>query len=212
MQSPAFGGQEKADLLKGIQGKYSRLPGMTVTYTREVITRSMSMLGDRLKGDLARGRIHFRPPHFLRLDQETPEQETVIADSETLWWYIPKRKIVYKYPARTFAAELRLLSDIVRGLTQVEEGFDVSLVGKDKEGRSMIELRPDPPWVEIDHLVISATEEYEIRQVDIQNQLGNLTIFRLEDLSVRNGFEDGFFMLLPLEGVTIVEEEDPRQP
>ena len=211
LQSMAFGADQKADLLKGIQDKYSKFPGITVTYTREVITRSMSMLGDRVKGDLATGRLYFRPPHFIRLEQETPEPETIIADSETLWWYVPKKKTVYKYPSQKFAVELRLLSDVFKGLTKVEEGFDVSLLGRDKDGRSMIELRPNPPWVEIDHLVISATKEYEICQVDIQNQMGNLTIFRLEDLTVRKGFKEGFFRFSPLEGVIIVDQEDPGQ-
>ena len=78
------------DILEGIRKNYGSLPGLTLSYSREVITRSMAMLGDQVKGDLATGHMFFKPPCFLKLEQKTPKQETVISDEETLWWYIPR--------------------------------------------------------------------------------------------------------------------------
>ena len=53
-RSAVFAKDDLSTILEGIRGKYGNLPGLSVGYTREVITRSMSMLGDKVKGDVAR--------------------------------------------------------------------------------------------------------------------------------------------------------------
>ena len=62
-------------ILKGIRALYGPLPGLEVSYEREVITRSMAMLGVQTQKDLASGKIYFKPPHFLRVQQEKPKHE-----------------------------------------------------------------------------------------------------------------------------------------
>ena len=49
--SAALASQESLPgILKGIQAKHCDLPGLKIEYTREVVTRSMSMLGNQLQG------------------------------------------------------------------------------------------------------------------------------------------------------------------
>ena len=205
--SPVLGSDHLSGILEGIRNKHSHLPGLTVNYTREVITRSMSMLGNQVKGDLATGRIYFSPPYFLRLEQETPQAETIIANGETLWWYIPEKKQAYQYPFLKFGKELKLLSDIFRGLVRVEENFQVAMLMQEEEGAYGIELRPDPPWQEIDRIVLTVTGGYDIRQVDIHNQLGSITRFKLEGLAEREKFDKDFFRFTVPGGVRLVKEE-----
>jgi outer membrane lipoprotein carrier protein len=206
--SPVLGSDNLAGVLEGIRNKHNHLPGLTVNYTREVITRSMSMLGNQVKGDMAAGRIYFRPPYFLRLEQATPQAETIIADGETLWWYIPEKKQAHQYPFLKFGKELKLLSDIFRGLVRVEENFQVAMPMQEEQGEYKIELRPDPPWQEIDRIVLTVTGNYDIGQVDIHNQLGSITRFRLEGLAEREKFDENFFHFTAPEGVKLVKEYD----
>ena len=204
--SPAAGSDHLSQILEGIRNKHSQLPGLTVNYTREVITRSMSMLGHQVKGDLATGRIYFRPSYFLRLEQETPQPETIIADGKKLWWYIPAKRVAHEYPFQEFGKELRLLSDIFRGLVRVEENFQVAMLMQEKQEGYRIELRPDPPWQEIERIIIDVTNVYDIRQVDIHNQLGSVTRFKLDGLSAREKFDEDFFNFKVPEGVRLVDE------
>jgi outer membrane lipoprotein carrier protein len=206
--SPVSGSDNLSGVLEGIRNKHNHLPGLTVKYTREVITRSMSMLGNQVRGDMAAGRIYFRPPYFLRLEQKTPQAETIIADGETLWWYIPEKKQAHQYPFLKFGKELKLLSDIFRGLVRVEENFQVAMLMQEGQGEYKIELRPDPPWQEIDRIVLTVTEGYDIDQVDIHNQLGSITRFRLEGLAERGQFDKEFFHFTAPEGVKLVKEND----
>ena len=203
----AFGNANVTDILEGIRGKYGNLPGLSIAYTREVITRSMSMLGNRVKGDLATGQMFFKPPYFLRLEQKTPSPETLIANEDTLWWYIPDKKRAHKYSSQEFGKELRILSDIFRGLTQVTKNFQIVMNDQTEQGNYQIELIPDPPWQEIDRIKITVNHSYEIRVVNIQNQLGTITRFTLEGLTIKEIFEKGFFQFVVPQGVQLVEEK-----
>jgi outer membrane lipoprotein-sorting protein len=205
-QSPVSGGDRLSGIIEGIHEKYRKLPGLEVGYTRDVITRSMSMLGAQARGDLATGHIYFRPPHFLRLEQETPKHETIITNGETLWWYIPDKKCAHKYPSEQFGKELNLLSDIFRGFTQLEKQFKVGIVDQNDAGEYLIQLEPDPPWQDIDRLRITVTPKYDIRVLDIYNQLGSITRFTLKNLAVKEDFEEGFFHFALPEGVKLIEE------
>ena len=206
--SPAKGSDDSADILKGIQEKYQALPGLTMTYTREVITRSMSMLGNKVKGDTATGRIFFAPPCRLRLEQESPRPETLITNGETIWWLIPDKKRAHCYPAQKFGKELSLLSDIFRGLTSVENGFKIAAIPHKVKNEFQIELRPDPPWQEISRIVLTVGNGYEIQVIEIHNQLGGITRFKIENPAVTETFKDNFFLFMLPDGVQLVKEEN----
>lgn len=206
-QGPTSASEELSGILEGIRDKYHHLPGFTVTYTREVITRTMSMLGHQVKGDLATGLIYFAPPHFLRLEQETPEPESLIANGDSIWWYVPKQKRAYRYSSQKSGKEFKLLSDVFQGLGKVGESFHILMVGHNKHNECQIELRPDPPWQDIDRIVLTVTSGYDIRIVDIHNQLGSLTRLELGSLTVRERFDKDFFQFIVPEGVQVVEEK-----
>ena len=205
----AFNGLAVADetlvnILEEIQKNYGSLSGLSVPYSREVITRSMSMLGEQARGDMASGTIYFKHPYLLRLEQEKPKAETIIANNDTLWWYIPEKKCAYRYPAKNFGKELQLLSNIFRGLSQVENSFQVLLKDQNKSGKYKIELIPDPPWQEISKINLTVTKKYEIQTVRIHNLLGSITVFKLGDFTEKEGFEKGFFQFVVPEGVRLI--------
>ncbi len=205
-QAPVFGEDPLTAILEGIRERYGKISGLSVPYTREVITRSMSMLGNQAKGDLASGTIHFKPPHFLRLDQEKPSREMIIANDSTLWWYIPGKKEAHQYQSKDFGRELRLLSDIFRGLAEVKDSFKVALKEKDENGNYQIALVPDPPWQEIDHILLRVSPENHIRGVRIFNTLGGVTRFNLGQFRVGKTFDKGFFEFVAPPGVNVISE------
>jgi len=207
LQGPALANGDLTEILEGIRENYGDLPGLTLTYKREVITRSMTMLGDQVKGDLATGRMFFKPPWFLKLVQETPNPETVISDDHTLWWYVPDQKRAYKYSAKEFGKELRLLSDIFRGLIQVENRFQITLLAPNELGENQIELKPNPPWQNIDRIILAVTAEHSIRIMGIHYQLGSVTIFTLSEIAMKKDFEKDFFNFSVPEGVQLEEEK-----
>ena len=209
--SPVLAEDTLSNILQGIKNRYGMTSGLSVPYTRDVMTRSMSMLGAQAKGDLASGIIHFKSPHFLRLDQEKPSPEIIIANDNILWWYIPHKKEAHRYQAKDFGKELRLLSNIFRGLAEVKDSFQVQLQEKDEKGDNLIVLVPDPPWQEINRIILTVSPEHEIRSVRIFNALGSVTRFDLGDFSLGKTFEKGFFEFFAPPGVNVVVDGE-NQP
>jgi outer membrane lipoprotein carrier protein len=204
----AGGDEGLPEILEGILHRYGNLKGLSVTYQREIITKSMALLGEEMKGDLATGKIFFKPPHNLYIKQETPKPETVVTDGRTLWWYIPDKKLVYQYPSYKLGKELILLGDIFRGLRSIGDSFDViqSDLGDKKEYH--LRLIPNPPWEEIDHIDLRVSKEsFEIRSVEVHNILGNITRFILGDLTLENDLDTGMFQFKVPAGVEVVKEK-----
>jgi outer membrane lipoprotein-sorting protein len=205
--TPVTAADQLARILEGVQKRYGSLPGFAVSYEREVITRSMAVLGIQTQKDLASGMIYFKPPYSLRVQQEKPNPELVIINKDTLWWYIPQKKQVYKYPSHKLGQEMQLLSDIFRGLQKVESRFKVTLVADHTDKGDEIKLVPDPPWEQIDHIQLWIDpEKYYIRIIETYNYLGGLTRFTLGEPSAQGVFEKNFFHFLVPEGVTVIEE------
>lgn len=205
LASSVLAKEQGAGILEGVRSKYSQLPGLEVSYTREVFTRSMSMMGDQVKGDAASGHIYFRPPDSLKLEQESPREEVIVTNGQILWWYIPAEKRVYRYPRSQFGEELTVLSDIFRGLSKVKEDFRVEIQSDGPDCDSLVKLTPDPPWREIEKIILGLSEHHDIQIVEIHNQIGGKTRFMLGETHERNDFEEGFFEFKVPQGVRVIK-------
>ena len=208
IQGNALGEEKMSSILDGVQKRYEGLPGLTIQYSREVITRTMAMLGEQARGDMATGTIFFSPPRQLKLQQETPEPETVLVTGDSIWWYVPKKKTAYRYPSEEFGKELGLLSDIFSGLVKAEEKFHIEMLPEKDPHRHRLALWPDPPWQEVDRVVVTVAEKYEIVGVDIYNLMGGITRFRLTHGVKTETFPEGFFDFEVPQGVQVKEGTD----
>ena len=197
-----------SQILDGILKRYGDLPAFTVPYQREIITKSMAMLGDEMKGDLASGKIYFKSPHYLSIKQEEPRLETITTNSHTLWWFIPEKEVVYQYRSNRLGKELQLLGDIFQGLKEVGDSFDVIQSDLGESSEYHLKLVPNPPWEEINSIdLVISKEGFYIRKIDIKNVLGNITRFNLGDLSEREDIDSNFFTFKVPKGVRVIEEE-----
>ena len=204
---PAKSNTGLSDILDGILSKYGNLPGLEVSYERQIITGSMALLGDQITSDKATGKIYFKPKDFLKVLQETPNTEIVTTDGNNLWWFIPKKSIVYKYPSDRLGKELRLLSDIFHGLKEVGDNFDVVQSELSDKDKYQLQLFPNPPWQEIEHINLTVSAEaYNILIVEIYNYLGGITRFVLGEPVINEHLTESFFVFMPPDGVEVVEE------
>lgn len=197
--------QQLSQILEGVQKKYSQLPGLSLPYERESITRSMALLGGGTNKDLAKGKLYFKPPSLVKIQQETPKPETMYTEGSVLWYYAPHKNEAYRYPSPDF---VQILGDVFQGLRDVEERFDVVLSKINEEGRCELKLIPNPPWPSIQHLELTVSQmTYTIQKVEIHDSVGGITRFLLGDLHVEDSFPEGFFRFNVPEGVDVIEEE-----
>ena len=200
-------GDEVSRIIDGMRNRYGNAAGITADYTREAISKTMALLGTADRHDIAQGKLYFRPPYSLRLEQASPQKELLVTDGQSLWWYVPHKKEAYRYPALEFGRELRLLSDILMGLRDAGANFEITLGSHPDTNSFRLILKPDPPWTDIDHLeVVIQRDDYAIKQVEIYNMVGGLTRFVFSDMQEKDRFEEAFFSFSPPHGTKIIDQ------
>ncbi|MBN1850347.1 MAG: outer membrane lipoprotein carrier protein LolA [Deltaproteobacteria bacterium] len=196
------------DVLNGIRKQYADLPGLSIPYQREIISSSMALLGDNGMADQATGEIFLKSPYLIRVEQKTPDPETLTSDGKTLWWYIPMKKQVFEYPSARLGKELFLFIDIFLGLKEIGESFDVMQSGLGEDGAIQLTLIPNPRWEEIDHInILVDRNHFQIRKVEIQNTIGGITRFILGKFNVEKRLTEDFFRFAVPEDVTVIKED-----
>jgi outer membrane lipoprotein-sorting protein len=194
LQATAFPNDQVTTIIGGIRSRYGSALGLTAMYTREAISKTMVTLGVAERHDVAKGTLYFKPPYCLRLEQASPQEELLITDGQTLWWYIPGKKEAYQYAAETFGKELRLLGEVLHGLKGARDNFKITYKDNPEASTYQLVLRPEPPWKDIDHLeLIIGKGDFIITQVDIFNTIGGLTRFMLSDLWEDVSLREGLF-------------------
>jgi outer membrane lipoprotein carrier protein len=194
-------------IMRGIRDRYGNAGGLTSAYSREAITKTMVVLGITERHDMAKGRLFFRPPHMLRLEQVSPQEELLLTDGQTMWWYIPQKEEAYKYSAERFGKELRILSQVLQGLKRAEHNFKISYKEILEDSSYQLILRPEPPWQDIDRLEILIRKgNFAITQVDIFNSIGGLTRFIFSGWRKNVSLEQGLFAFTPPSGTKVMEK------
>ena len=196
-----------AEILNGVSDRYGEVSGLTADYTRESISKTMAMLKAADKHDLAKGKLFFKPPNFLRLEQASPQEELLLTNADTLWWYIPIKREAYKYPVKKFGAELQLLSNILKGMKRIKDDFQISLGPGKEVNASLLMLSPKQPSQEIDHLEVEIDKEnFSIKQVSVYNNLSGVTKFFFKNWEQGNNFNKDFFSFSPPSGIRVIEQ------
>jgi outer membrane lipoprotein-sorting protein len=194
-------------VLKGVIERYKGLPGLSVNYQREIVTKSMAMLGDDVKSDIARGVFLFMPPHYLKVQQDSPTREFIFADNESMYWYIPEDKVAYQYPVNKLGKELGILSDLFMGMINIEKDFEVILEASENKDSYSLKLIPRETWEELDYVRIAVDrDKYYILTVEIVNFIGSITRFKLDEFKERDDLTGDFFRFSVPQGVEVIKE------
>jgi outer membrane lipoprotein-sorting protein len=206
-QQEAFPDDQAAAIIDGIRTRYGNDQGLSALYTREAVSKTMATLGITERRDIAEGRLYFKPPCSLRLEQKSPQEELLLTNGETLWWYIPEKQEAYKYPADSFGKELRLLGDVLQGLKDARTNFAISYTESLEGATYRLMLRPEPPWKDIDHLeLIIGKDDFVIKQLDIVNTIGGLTRFMFSDMKEGLPSQEDLFSISIPPGTRLIME------
>jgi len=196
-----------SSVLDGILKRYGALKGLSVPYKREIMTKSMAMLGSGAKAETATGKILFKPPYYLAIQQAAPGVETITTDGQTVWYYIAAKNTVEEYPVdNDLGKVIRLLSEIFSGLSRAGDSFVVTQSGLGDNKEYHLKLVPNPSWEGIDHIILLVDRgDFNIRVVEMHDLVGGITRFTLDEFSVRKDFKKEDFSFKAPKGVNTIK-------
>jgi len=202
----------KEEILKKLREKYSSMNDLSASYKRVTASPAMDNVFMSASRDQASGRLIFKKPNRLYMDQHKPDPQKMITDGVTLWWYIPEENLAQKFQGAEFSAEVKPLLDFLNGLDRLEAGFKVSLAPPAEKPPATHELiltslKADS---QLKGLTIRLDPvNYNLLGFQMVTALGETTDFFLADLKFNQGFSDAIFQFKAPEGVEVIVNNQP---
>jgi outer membrane lipoprotein carrier protein len=200
----------KAEVLSVLKDRYANITGIAADYTRTAMSPSMEKTYKASNRHLAEGRLFFKKPNKLRLNQTSPDPELLITDGTTVWWYIPEENVVQKYSGQELMTQLKPLLDFLNGLGDLEKSFTVTLMHIQVKGESRYELTLAPKAEETDLLELKVwfkSDNYTLTGFRITSTLREVTDFELRAVRFNPDISDSQFQFQAPAEAEVIDME-----
>jgi len=204
----AWAEAEKAEVLAALKSRYAGITGMAADYTRTAMSPAMEKSYKTSNRHVAEGRLLFKKPNKLRLNQTSPNPELLITDGTTVWWYIPEENVVQKYSGQELMTQLKPLLDFLNGLGDLEKSFSVSLAQTQAKGESRFELTLVPNSEEANLAELKVwfqADDYTLAGFRITSTLKEVTEFELRAVKFNPEISDSQFQFQPPAEAEVID-------
>ncbi|MDR1657019.1 MAG: outer-membrane lipoprotein carrier protein LolA [Deltaproteobacteria bacterium] len=202
--------QQTEAALAGLSERYRALNTFVADYTRTATTPSTDVVFSNQATQTATGVLSWKTLSQLRLDQKKPDEQAMMTDGQTVWWYVPEEKQVYVYRDIDLAEQLSPLLSFMAGLEALNDQFVIlEAAGQDvREGEIGLILEGKQEADQIaDRLIIYCDQQYQLTGFRLISLTGEKTDFFLSKIRVNTKLNDSFFVFKIPRGVEVVEEE-----
>jgi len=192
---------DASELAARIQKRYQGVKSLAADYTRA--SRFVALGAQGSREVRASGRLLWARPVKLRLEQDSPRRELIIAGGGVAWWVRPQRKRADLYPLDRFTGGLVSLLDALGGLSRLDRDFKVSLAAPEMAaeapaGSLVLSLEPRYQRADLKRLVLwLGPRDLLLRGFAIYNLVGDVTIYRLERVRINVPAPAGDFAYQP---------------
>jgi outer membrane lipoprotein-sorting protein len=165
-----------------VQARYQQVTSLAADYQRKSVFVATGQDVERTV--VGGGHLLWSRPLALKLDQNEPRRELIVAQNAQVWWVRPERGRADLYPLDRFTSGLRSLLDALGGLARVDEAFVVEppAAGEALDGEEglTLALKPKEARADIKRLVLWFDErELLIKGFRIVSLIGDVTEYRL---------------------------------
>ncbi|MDR3135617.1 MAG: outer membrane lipoprotein carrier protein LolA, partial [Deltaproteobacteria bacterium] len=183
-----LGADQKAvdKALSGLSKRYVGLETFVAKYSRTTTTPALDNVFRTQANQTATGVIQWKQLSKLRLDQNTPNEEAMMTDGQTVWWYLPTEKQVRVYRDIDLAGELAPLLTFLSGLKTLKDKFDIKEAPKEdaRKGQTSLVLEEKGASDEAGGLIIYCDKDFSLTGFRLSSLTGEKTDFFLEDQKI----------------------------
>ena len=190
-----------AQEVKKLEQAYESLKDMQAAFQQETRSGAIAVV------QRAEGRVYFKKVGKMLWKYETPEEQLIVLDGKTLWFYLPAEKQAMKNNFTTLPQHI--VADLFRGRMDVLSKFRAQFMQRtpdDTSDQVILELVPIEYDPTLSKLVLWLDPaSYLIRKTSLLDAFGNRTELMFEDIKVDQGLSDSLFTFTPPGGVDVFE-------
>lgn len=186
------------DVVRLVQARLDSTSDFTARVQHELVVASA---GRTLA---AQGTVAFKRPGKMRWDLRGQEEQIIVADGTTLWFYQPEDEQVIRSPFETAFRSATPVS-FLTGVGKIRDDFEASL-GEPQDGEIVLVLVPRVSEGELGRLRLTVDPgSHDIVGAEIRGPLGNLTRLRFSDRRRNIGLDDSLFEFQVPPGVDLID-------
>ena len=201
MVTAAFGLDDLQTLIEKVQAEYERTNDIYASFTQISHLRSVS------KPKESSGMVYFKKPGKMRWEYTNPEQQLLVSDGKTMWFYVADDEQVIVQPAEDAYGSKTPIT-FLSGMGKLQNDFYMSLLPEsDPATAYKLELLPKQPQPELAKLVLTVDPKtYQIVHTAVYDPYGNITDVYLHNLEINVSPPDDVFTFEIPEGVDVIQQ------
>jgi outer membrane lipoprotein carrier protein len=203
--SPSAGLAEIASL-KGLtdrmQTVYEETRDLKADFIQEVTIKSMK------KTDREEGTVWIKNPRMMYWDYKKPKVKKLIINSIKAWLYVAEDRMAYRQSADDVYRS-RLVVKFLSGIGKLSEDFTIRFSKDghtDSNGNYLLNLKAKEQGFGIDHMELTIDKlSFQIIQCRFNDDYGNATRLRFNNIRTNTGVADSFFTFTPPPDVEVAD-------
>jgi len=197
----AFGQDDLQTLINKVQAEYERTNDIYASFTQISHLRSVS------KPKESSGMVYFKKPGKMRWEYTNPEQQLLVSDGKTMWFYVAEdEQVVVQHAEDAYGSKTPIT--FLSGMGKLQNDFYMSLLPEsDPATAYKLELLPKQPQPELAKLILTVDPKtYQIVHTAVYDPYGNITDVYLSNLEINVAPPDDVFTFDIPEGVDVIQQ------
>ena len=197
----AFGQDSLQTQIDKVQAEYERTNDIYASFTQISHLRSVS------KPKESSGMVYFKKPGKMRWEYTNPEQQLLVSDGRTMWFYVAEDEQVIVQPAEDAYGSKTPIT-FLSGMGKLQNDFYMNLLPEsDSATAYKLELLPKQPQPELAKLILTVDPKtYQIVHTAVYDPYGNITDVYLSNLDINVAPPDDVFTFDIPDGVDVIQQ------
>lgn len=196
-------GQDVQTVIDRIQAEYERTQDIQAAFTQVAQLRSLA--GRKQESN---GKVYFKKPGKMRWEYTNPEQQLLVSDGVTMWFYAAEdSQVVIQNAEEAYGSKTPIT--FLSGMGKLQEDFYIKLLPASADAPDLhkLELLPKQPQPDLAKLILSVEPTtFRIVHTGVYDPYGNITDVFLREIEANVGLPDEMFLFEIPEGVDVIRQ------
>lgn len=196
--------REMKEIVDRVEARFEQIRGFSARFEQTFHNVSM---GTREK---AHGTVVMQKPLKMRWEYKAPNEQTMVSNGKTLYFYLPAEKQVMAEPLDNVVNSRSPALFLVGG-KKLNEIFVIKPVAENGDDSRMdkgisLALEPKEKSISVTRIVISVdARDYTIRALSIYDWVGNRSDIEFSGMKINEEADNGVFQFTRPAGVELIE-------